>query len=299
MQNVVRVKLGLIVICLAALTAHAQRQPSNATKQPPQAQTQEEYRDYNAAYVIAGGPPIEKAADLLRLKYPHSELRATFTRERCASIRTPTIRPKCWPWANGCSRSIPTTLLHWCSCTSAVLADSLSDADSARTEKVAEINKNSSHALQTIDSTFVPPPGAAPETKIAEYKATLIGMAHAALGIMELKTGDAAVAEKDLKAAAEANEKHPDCYIWYHLALAEDHLKKYAEALVSVDQALKFAGSNPDLSKLAREAHPPCPVSPRHLSLTLISGSKPWQTWARKRAPMRPSRSVKACGDHA
>jgi tetratricopeptide (TPR) repeat protein len=250
MQNVVRVKLGLIVICLAALTAHAQRQPSNATKQPPQAQTQEEYRDYNAAYVIAGGPPIEKAADLFAAKYPHSELRSHLYSRAMREYQNANDPAKVLAMGERVLALDPDNSIALV-LTSAVLADSLSDADSARTEKVAEINKNSSHALQTMDSAFVPPPGAAPE-QIAEYKATLVGMAHAALGIMELKTGDAAAAEKDLKAAAEANEKHPDCYIWYHLALAEDQLKKYAEALVSVDQALKFAGSNPDLSKLAQ-----------------------------------------------
>jgi tetratricopeptide (TPR) repeat protein len=238
MQNVVRVKLGLIVICLAALTAHAQRQPSNATKQPPQAQTQEEYRDYNAAYVIAGGPPIEKAADLFAAKYPHSELRSHLYSRAMREYQNANDPAKVLAMGERVLALDPDNSI------ALVLT-------SARTEKVAEINKNSSHALQTMDSAFVPPPGAAPE-QIAEYKATLVGMAHAALGIMELKTGDAAAAEKDLKAAAEANEKHPDCYIWYHLALAEDQLKKYAEALVSVDQALKFAGSNPDLSKLAQ-----------------------------------------------
>jgi tetratricopeptide (TPR) repeat protein len=135
--------------------------------------------------------------------------------------------------------------------TATVLSDSLSAADSDRTQKIAEIKKNADHALQVIDSSFVPPQGATSE-QIAAYKATLVSMAYAALGITELKTDDETGAEKDLKTAVAANEKQPDCYVWYHLALAQDHLKKYAEALSSVGQALNCVDSNPDLAKLAQ-----------------------------------------------
>ena len=77
-------------------------------------------------------------------------------------------------------------------------------------------------------------------------------MAHSALGIMELKSGDNVAAEKDLKSAAELNKTQPDPYIWYHLALAQDHQQKYQEALASVDQALRYTDSNPDLARLAK-----------------------------------------------
>src|SRR5262249_50495307 len=141
--------------------------------------------------------------------------------------------------------------------TATVLADSLSDADQDRDQKVEEIKKNSNRALQTVDSSFTPPPNATAE-QIAAYKSTLQSMAHSALGIMELKTGDDAGAEKDLRAAADLNKTQPDPYIWYHLALAQDHLatatvnkdqqqKKYMEALTSVNQALEYTASNPDL----------------------------------------------------
>ena len=69
---------------------------------------------------------------------------------------------------------------------------------------------------------------------------------------MALKSGDDAGAEKELKAAADANPSQPDPYVWYHLALAQDHQKKYPEALVSVNQAVQYAGSDPDLAALAQ-----------------------------------------------
>ena len=47
--------------------------------------------------------------------------------------------------------------------TATVLADSLSDADTDRQAKIARVRKNASHALETVDSSFVPPANATPE----------------------------------------------------------------------------------------------------------------------------------------
>ena len=73
-------------------------------------------------------------------------------------------------------------------------------------------------------------------------------MAYSALGIMKLKTGDDAGAEKDLKTAAELDKVRPDPYIWYHLALAQDHRKKYAAALSSVSRRCSFPVPTPNYS---------------------------------------------------
>ncbi len=80
-------------------------------------------------------------------------------------------------------------------------------------------------------------------------------MAYSALGITKLKTGDDAGAEKDLKIATELAKFRPDGHTWYHLALAQDHRKKYAAALGSVEQALQLASSDPELQKLAEVEH--------------------------------------------
>jgi tetratricopeptide (TPR) repeat protein len=77
-------------------------------------------------------------------------------------------------------------------------------------------------------------------------------MAHSALGIVALKTADDAAAEKELKLSADLNQSQPDPYIWYHLALAQDHQKKYSEALASINRALQVMGANADLGNLAK-----------------------------------------------
>ena len=140
--------------------------------------------------------------------------------------------------------------------TATVMADDLPDSDKDqdkkdREKKIATIRKNSNHALETINSDFVPGANVTPE-QVAAYKKTLQAMAHSALGIVALKADDDAEAEKELKAAADANAGQPDPYVWYHLALAQDHQKKYAEALVSISQAAQNAGADPDLATLVQ-----------------------------------------------
>jgi tetratricopeptide (TPR) repeat protein len=114
------------------------------------------------------------------------------------------------------------------------------------------IKRNTARAIQSADASYGP---AAGTPAAALYKDTLQSMAYSALGIMKLKTGDDAGAEKDLKLAADLGKVKPDPYIWYHLALAQDHRKKYSAALISVEQALQLSSSNQDLQKLAEAEH--------------------------------------------
>lgn len=261
-----RAILVMIALLLGVLAA-AQQPAASATpapatgKRPPQAKTQQEYKDYNSAFALTGGATVEKAATDFAAKYPQSELREYLYSKAMHEYQNENNAGKMLAMgekvlALDADNSIALVL------TATVLADSLSDSDQDRDQKIGEIKKNSNHALETIDSSFVPPPNATSE-QIEAYKTTLQSMAHSALGIMELKTGDDPNAEKDLRFAATLNKTQPDPYIWYHLALAQDHLatgvtdkdqqqKKYLEALASVNQALQYMGSNADLGKLAQ-----------------------------------------------
>ena len=258
--------LFILIIMVAGMVAGAQQSSSTPTqaqptsKRPPQAKTQQEYKDYNSAYALTGGAAVEKAATDFAAKYPQSELREYLYSKAMHEYQNENNPGKMLAMgekvlALDADNSIALVL------TATVLADSLSDSDQDRDQKITEIKKNSNHALETVDSSFIPPPNATPE-QIAAYKTTLQSMAHSALGIMELKTGNDPDAEKDLRFAATLNKTQPDPYIWYHLALAQDHLatqvtdkdeqqKKYLEALASVNQALQYVGSNADLGRLA------------------------------------------------
>lgn len=258
----------LVVVILMSGTIVPAQQPAATSappqapaKRPPQAKTQQEYKDYNADYALSGGAAVEKAANDFAAKYPQSELREYLYSKAMHEYQNENNPGKLLAMGEKILALDPDNSIALV-LTATVLADSLSDADQDREQKITEIKKNSQHALETVNGGFVPPPNATPE-QIEAYKSTLLSMAHSALGIMELKTGDDRDAEKDLHTAADFNKTQPDPYVWYHLALAQDHLatgaadkqqqqKIYVEALDSVNQALRYSSSNPDLGRLAQ-----------------------------------------------
>jgi tetratricopeptide (TPR) repeat protein len=259
----------LIALALNGAAMGQQSPPANSTapgsssspRRPPQAKTQAEYADYNSAYALTGGATVEKAASDFAAKYPASELRPYLYSKAMHEYQNENNPGKMLAMGDKVLALDPDNSIALV-LTATVLADSLSDGDLDRQEKIAEIKKNSTRALETVDSAFVAPANATPD-QIAVYKSTLQSMAHSALGIMELKTGEDAAAERDLLQAADLNKTQPDPYIWYHLALAQDHLatamanpqqqkKKYIEAMGSVNQAVQYAVNNPDLARLAQ-----------------------------------------------
>ena len=226
------------------------QQPQPTGKHVPQAKTHPEFNDYNTAYAVAGGAASEKAADDFAAKYPSSELRSYLYSKAMHEYQNENNPYKMLSVGEKVLRLDPDNSIALV-LTATVLADSLKEDDADRQAKIARTKTNATHALETVDSSFTPPANATPE-QITAYKKTLQSMAHSALGITALKTDDDLVAERELKLAAELNATQPDPYIWYHLALAQDHQKKYSEALVSVNHALQIMGANADLENLAR-----------------------------------------------
>jgi tetratricopeptide (TPR) repeat protein len=263
-----RALLMLLICCGAGLSG---QQPANSSQQGPatkhvaQAKTHQEFNDYTAAYAIAGGAAVEKAADEFAAKYPASELKAYLYQKAMHEYQSENNPAKMLTVGEKVLQLDPDNSIALV-LTATVLADSLSDADPDRQAKIAHARKNATHALDTMDSGFVPPANATPE-QVTAYKSTLQSMAHSALGIVALKTGDNAAAENELKLSTSLNQSQPDPYLWYHLALAQDHQKKYPEALVSINRALQVIGANTDLGELARGEQ-------KRLE-TLTSGSAP------------------------
>lgn len=241
------------------------KQAQPAGKHVLQAKTHAEFNDYNAAYAIAGGAASEKAADEFAAKYPDSELKAFLYAKAMHEYQVENNQPKILSTGQKVLQLDPDNAVALV-LTANVLSDTLSDTDADRDKKVAEIKKNGGRALQLMDANFNPVANATPE-QVAAYKRTLQASAHFALGITALKTGDDAGAEKEMKAAAEANPSQPDPVVFFDLALAQDHQKKYDEALVSVKRAIENAGANPDIGELAK--------GEQQRLLTLTGGTTP------------------------
>jgi tetratricopeptide (TPR) repeat protein len=246
--------LLFVAVLYAALPAQAQQpkvspSPQPAVRHTPQAKTQAEYADYNAANAITTGAGMEKAANDFAAKYPDSELRSILYSKAMHNYQAENNAAKMLAMGEKVlvydpDNSVALVL------TATALSDNLTENDPDKANKVATIQKNAGRALQTIDTSFVPPNGATAE-QIKTYTDTLRSMAHSAIGIMSLKDKDDARAETELKLSADLLSAAPDPYVWYHLALAQDHQGKYSEALQSVQKALNYTSANPELGKLA------------------------------------------------
>ncbi len=244
----------LILTMLVALACRALPAQSRSAFRPvPQAKTQQEVNDYNAAYASAGGVALEAAANDFAAKYPESELRPYLYSRAMHQYQNENNPGKILATGEKVLALDPDNSVAL-ALTATVLADGLAEQDLDRDQKAAIIKRNCSRALDTLESSMVLAPGVTPE-EITAYKASLGIMVHSAMGIMELKTGNDSGAEKDLKAALKLNRIAGDATVYYHLALAQDHQKKYSEAMGSVEQALQLASSNPELQKLAEAEH--------------------------------------------
>ena len=270
MNILLRSTLFSMMLLSVALVAQQPAGSNNKQVQPagkhvPQAKTHPEFNDYNAAYATAGGAAAEKAADEFAAKYPASELKGFLYSKAMHEYQNENNPAKMLSVGEKVLQLDPDNSIALV-LTATVLSDSLSDSDADRQAKIARVKKNATRALETVDSAFVPPANATPE-QVTAYKSTLQSMAHSALGIVALKTGDDATAENELKLSTRLNLTEPDPYLWYHLALAQDHQKKYPEALASINSALQIMGTNADLGELAR--------GEQKRLLTLTGGSGP------------------------
>jgi tetratricopeptide (TPR) repeat protein len=222
-------------------------QPGSAARRPV-AKSQQEYDDYKSACNANGGPALEKAAAGFAEKYPQSELRRYLFSKALRQYQSENNPQGMIAMGQRVLALDPGDALALV-LTATAVADGLSAGDPDRETKMAEIKRNATRALQVMST------GAATPSQSPIYRTTLESMAYSALGIMKLKTGDDSGAEKDLKTAADLPKVRPDPYIWYHLALAQDHRKKYPAALDSVEQALQLSSANPRLQRLAETEH--------------------------------------------
>jgi tetratricopeptide (TPR) repeat protein len=243
-------------ICACASEAGASSPVSaDAIQQSPEpahpvARSEQEREDFNRGYGLSKGQAAEAAANEFSLRYPDSELRHYLYSNAMLCYQRENNPVKMLEMGEKVltlDQDNPLALVL----TATAVADSLGEHDRERERKVGIVKRNANRAIQVAENGFSSSnaPGA------ALYKTTLQSMAYSALGIVKLKTGDDAGAEKDLMTAAELRKARPDPYVWYHLALAQDHRKKYTAALNSVEQALQLASSNPELQKLAEAEH--------------------------------------------
>lgn len=246
--------LVLVVAFAPVPSASAQNRPAeNTPQQPlalhPVAKSEQERSEFKAGYAKSGGQALEAAANNFATQYPESQLRQYLYSKAMRAFELENNPAGTLAMAQKVLALDPNHTVALV-LTATVLADRLQQSDPDRVQKAEAIRRAANHAIESVGTGFIVP--AAPsDEQAAVYRTTLQSMAYSALGIMELKTGDDSQAEKDLTRAAVLTKITPDPYVWYHLALAQDHRKKYAAALNSVQQALQLSSSHPELQRLA------------------------------------------------
>lgn len=245
---------GTLIVCIAAMAlqqARGQATPG-AIKGAPSAASTEERDAYRTALAAGSGAAIEKSAQEFAAKYPQSDLRRYLYQKALRQYQAendPAGMLSAAKEVLAIDASDPLALVL----TATVLSDQFSPGDPDRDKKITEIRSDAESAIRNLNHGVLP--SSASPQQSALYRSTLEAMAYSALGIMKLKTGDDGGAEKDLKAAAEMTKARPDPYIWYHLALAQDHRGKVSAATNSVEQAMQLASANPQLQRLAEREH--------------------------------------------
>lgn len=242
--------LAVLLACPLACLAW-QDKPGSAIHRPV-ARSRQEYQDYRAAAAAPTGSALERAAADFTQKYPASELRLVLCLKSLRQYQRENDSAGILSSGETVLGLQPDNELALV-LTSTALADGLTADDPDGAAKVAKINDRTARALRLLE-TAKAAASATPDPS-ALYRTTLQATAYSALGLMKLKIGDDAGAEKDLHAGAALAELRPDPYIWYHLALAQDHRKKYRSALYSVEQAMQLSSANPQLQRLAEAEH--------------------------------------------
>lgn len=244
----------LVILLVWPLACLAWQDTPGAPARRPVAKSQQELQDYQAGAAAPTGSALERAAADFAQKYPSSQLRLLLYLKSLRQYQRENDSSGILSSGESVLALQPDNELALV-LTSTVLADGLTADDPDKNKKVATINDRTAHALRLLEAakgTTTAPSSSDPP---ALYRATLEATAYSALGIMKLKTGDDAGAEKDLHAGAALAEIRPDPYIWYHLALAQDRRKKYRSALYSIEQAMQLASANLQLQRLAEAEH--------------------------------------------
>lgn len=237
----------------------AQQVPTTTTTSPaakpphqPEAKTQAEYDAFLKASAEKDRDKAEAAAKDFEAKFPASELRGVLYLSLMNGYQQANNAAKTIEMGRKVLQFFPDNSVALVT-TANVLAETTHDTDADRDQRFAEAEQDARHAIETIDTGLGAPANWTKE-QVEAARNLVLSMAHAALGFIELRKNNDAVAEQELRLAAELNQSQPYAPTWYRLALALDHQHKFVEAREAVNKAIPlFAADDPMLELAKRE----------------------------------------------
>lgn len=221
-------------------------------KSPPSAKTQDEFAAYQAAANNSDPAAAEKAADDFAAKYPQSDLRGLLYSNLMRRYQQANDSEKTLETARKVLTYEPNDPLALVMAAT-VLAERTRESDLDRDERYDESVKDAQRALETVNTDLMAPNNITPE-QLDGAKKMLMSMAHSAIGMVDLDRKDDAAAQQQFQqsiALSPSGQVEPLTYL--RLALAQDHLKQYSEALMSANKAVSSAPPNSPVAMLAKQ----------------------------------------------
>jgi tetratricopeptide (TPR) repeat protein len=247
--------LALLAMLTPALSQNAPQTSKPATAAPaapstngqtasqrhgqPQAKTKEEFAAYQTAVAVADPTAALAAADDFSSKFPQSELRYVLYSTLLQKFYAADNKDKVIDTGKKVLAIEPGDAMALIMVATS-LAETTHDTDLDRDEKYAEAMKDADTAAKNIDTGLVTSPQMSPD-QIAAAKRELLSMAHAAMGYVELSRKNYALSEQHFKDAIAANPSQPDSTNYLRLAVAQDNLSHFTDALATIDKALELA----------------------------------------------------------
>jgi len=232
--------------------APPQAPPTPPHRTPPAAKTKEEFDAYNAAANNPDTAAAEKAADDFAQKFPQSDLRALLYgnimrryQQANDSEKTLEIARKVLTY----EPHDPVALVM----AATVLAERTREGDLDREERYDEAIKDAQKALETVNTDLMVPSNASTE-QIDAAKKVLQSMSHSAIGMVDLdRKNDAAAVQEFQQSIALSVPGQVEALTYLRLALAQDHLQQYREALISANKAVDSSPANSPVAMLAKQ----------------------------------------------
>jgi tetratricopeptide (TPR) repeat protein len=223
-----------------------------AHKTPPSAKTADEFAAYNAAVANPDTAAAEKAADDFAQKYTQSDLRGLLYSNIMRRYQQANDSDKTLEMARKVltyEPNDPVALVM----ASTVLAERTREGDLDRDERYDEAIKYAQRALETTNTDLMVPANAGAQ-QLDSAKKVLLSMAHSAIGMVDLdRKNDAAAAQEFQKSIDLSAPGQVEPLTYLRLALAQDHLKAYPEALISANKAVEASPSNSPVAMLAKQ----------------------------------------------
>ena len=133
-----------------------------------------------------------------------------------------------------------------------VLAERTRESDIDRDPRLKEATTDAQRALEDIRTgNYLLSPNATPQ-QVQQFKEQVEGMAYTALGTAELMRNNDVAAEQNFRKATETPVGKGDAIVWYRLALALDHQKKYGDANAAITTAVALAPASSPVASMAK-----------------------------------------------